>query len=149
MKKLLRKWLGPDPEIVQENELLQEKVTGLRARLSSREQECERKGIALQSNYDVLCEIEDILFFAGKHTESTSCPFWYIATKGGAAAWGRNVIHKGIWFDRTSAERYLLARPGEFPKKAFVYCESGEVGHLRKLRAKFSQGNGRGGGWRR
>lgn len=65
--------------------------------------------------------------------EATVYPFWVIAIKGGAVI-RRPVMLAGFWFSREAAEAHLKAKAHRYPKKAFVYCESGHSStDVRKL----------------
>ena len=75
----------------------------------------ELAGIVLQSN----------------DNECTAYPYWYIARKG---SFGRNVLLAGIWFSREAAELHLRAKRYNYPKSAFVYCNSGhESNDMKQL----------------
>lgn len=70
-------------------------------------------------------KLAELILSHGEKTEATALPFWYIAVKGGSVQGGRNVILRGVWFNREAAEDHLKAKAHRYPKTAFVYCDSG------------------------
>ena len=60
----------------------------------------------------------------GGDNEGTAFPFWYVAVKGGALLRRPVMISHGIWFSRAAAEDHLRAKRHQYPKSAFVYCDS-------------------------
>lgn len=79
-------------------------------------------------------KLKSLVLSHGENSEATALPFWYIAVKAGAVHRGRNVILRGIWFNREDAEAHLKKAAHRYPKNAFVYCDSGhDSWHMREL----------------
>lgn len=61
--------------------------------------------------------------------EATAYPFWFIGEGK-----GRPKMVRGFWFSRDAAQKHLEARAYNYPKKAYVYCDSGHDSvHVKKL----------------
>lgn len=76
----------------------------------------------------------EIILSHGENNEATGRPFWFIACNAGGAHSGREVLIRGIWFNREDAEAHLKAKAYNYPKTAYVFCASGnDSEHMREL----------------